>query len=232
MRTIPANILTEIQSNEYRPFDLLDFVVDSTHYRYTSCDIPLVYDGNIYTPRGFEIDRIKYSSNKIVDSVTIKIDNLDSVLTFVFVGGDPKGESVILYQMVIESEWNLLIENGENLLTEGGELIVTEQMSTDTVILFEGILDNWKLDEVELSIKAVNILNQWTQRTLQRHSPSCRWKAFEGTECGYSNGAGWCDRTYTRCAALSNTANFGGFRWLPSIVDKVVWWGNTPENAQ
>jgi len=37
--------------------------------------------------------------------------------------------------------------------------------------------------------------------------------------------ADWCDRTYTKCVTLSNTTNYGGFRWLPSIVDREIWWG-------
>ncbi|GAI73202.1 unnamed protein product, partial [marine sediment metagenome] len=44
-------------------------------------------------------------------------------------------------------------------------------------------------------------------------------------ECGYGGGETWCDRTYARCVVLANSDNFGGFRWLPSIVDKEVFWG-------
>lgn len=34
-----------------------------------------------------------------------------------------------------------------------------------------------------------------------------------------------CDRSYSRCSYLNNTANFSGARWLPSILDKTIWWG-------
>jgi hypothetical protein len=95
----------------------------------------------------------------------------------------------------------------------------------DSVVLFEGEIDRWQGPENEIEITVANIFSRWAQRTLAKQSASCRWKKFKGTECGYSGGQDWCDRTYTRCNALGNTASFGGFRWLPSIIDKEIWWG-------
>jgi hypothetical protein len=96
------------------------------------------------------------------------------------------------------------------------------------VILFEGILDTWSLTEGRLSVSVTNILSTWAQKTLAEHSPSCRWKVFKGDECRYSGAAPGCDRTYARCTTLGNTLHFGGFRWLPSIIDVDIWWGQTP----
>jgi len=48
--------------------------------------------------------------------------------------------------------------------------------------------------------------------------------ALAGT-CRYAGGETWCDRTWERCLALNNTINFGGFRWLPGLFDKEVYWG-------
>jgi hypothetical protein len=98
----------------------------------------------------------------------------------------------------------------------------------DPVTLFQGTIDGWDLDEEKVSLTVASELVQWSQRTLAKHSSSCRWKKFKGTECTYAGAEAWCDRTYTRCAALSNQANFGGFRWLPSIIDKEIWWGPSP----
>ncbi len=92
-------------------------------------------------------------------------------------------------------------------------------------IIFEGTIDSWHLDEEKLNFTIVSLFVQWAQKTLQRHAPSCRWKVFGGTECGYVGGETECDRSYARCLELANTDNFGGFRWLPSIVDKEIWWG-------
>lgn len=97
-----------------------------------------------------------------------------------------------------------------------------------SIEIFEGLIDSWSMSEGKIEITVANILSQWAQRTLSKHSASCRWKEFKGTECGYAGSETWCDRTYARCEVLSNTASFGGFRWLPSIVDKEIWWGRVP----
>ena len=429
MRDINSTVLAQLQAEELRPFLLLDMTIDSTHYRYTDCDVPINYDGNTYAPMGFRAQPIQYSMNRIVDQVQIEIDNLDSVMTSLFVGGTPQGSNVTLKLVLMDNDWHILgqpwglvaaydFDEGEGttlhdrsgngndgtiygepewvtgksgyaldfdgtddyvsipddtslnfglgdfsvswwmnfnpgtsqerwsmgkgrpyLSAEPGWAIsnwttgdpITPQlfvsdgigeenhfvnfasmsrgtwyhlafvvdrstntiktylnsvycntldisalgsfdntsydlwlgkgnavsnysdvrmdevriynralseaeisylynnpgqgMSAGAVTLFEGEIDSWILDEERLQMTVTSIFNRWSQRTLSRHSASCRWKKFKGTECGYSGSATWCDRTYARCQALGNAANFGGFRWLPSIIGKEIWWG-------
>ena len=160
---------------------------------------------NVYTPLGFKFSNVRYSLSNIVDKVDIEIDNLDMVQTAIFVDGTPQGSDVVLSLVVLDA--NLKVVNAS------------------AVTLFEGEIDTWNLNERRLSVTVTSIFYNWGQRTLSKHSPSCRWKAFKSTECGYVGAADWCDRTYTKCATLSNTTNYGGFRWLPSIVDREIWWG-------
>jgi hypothetical protein len=205
MRDIDANILAELAKQELRPFLLLDLAIGGSHYRYTDCDVPLYIEDDTYEPRGFSFTRIGYSSETIVDSVDISVDNLDQVLTSLFVGGTPQAETVILSLVVLDSSYEIV--------------------GATSAIVFQGRIDAWDLDEVTCSITVTSLFSQWSQHTLAKYSASCRWKQFKGAECGYSGGETWCDRTYARCQALGNTDNFGGFRWLPSIVDKEIWWG-------
>lgn len=205
MRDIDSDILAELIKSEFRPFFLFDKEIDSTHYRYTDCDVPIVFGGNTYTPLGFDIAGINYSSRNIVDSVDIHIDNLDSVMTSLFVGGTPQGSTVTLDLVLLDASYDIV--------------------GPASATIFEGTIDDWELDEEKLFETIVSIFSQWAQKTLSKHSASCRCKVFKGTECGYSGGGTWCDRTYARCQTLGNTDNFGGFRWLPSIVDKEIWWG-------
>jgi len=205
MRDIDSNILAELAKQELRPFYLLDMYIDSTHYRYTDCDVPIVFDSNTYTPLGFSIGGVNYSSQNIVDSVDITIDNLDSVMTSIFIGGTPQGSTVTLALILLDSSYAIV--------------------GSASATVFEGTIDTWDLDEERCSITLTSLFSQWAQKTLSKHSPSCRWKEFKGTECGYAGAQTWCDRTYARCQALGNTDNFGGFRWLPSIIDKEIWWG-------
>jgi len=112
--------------------------------------------------------------------------------------------------------------------------VITETSSISiaaSLELFEGIIDNWKMEEGRISVEVTNIFARWQRRTLSRHSPSCRWPVFKGTYCTYTGSGTWCDRSYKRCLTLGNQDNFGGFRWLPSIIDKEIWWGKIPDNA-
>jgi hypothetical protein len=186
--------------------------IDNTVFRYTNCDVPITSSSNIYSPRGFKIDPIGYSLGTIVDQVGIQIDNIDSMLSASFTGSTPQGSEAVLSLVILD----------DNLDLVGGT----------HVTLFEGEIDSFTLKEDTVKMTVTSKLAQWSQKTLSKHSASCRWKVFNsstlgtvGTECASTAGEAWCDRTYDRCAALSNTTNFGGFRWLPSIVDKDIWWG-------
>ena len=102
MRTINASILSELQSEQLRPFFLLSWTIDGTTYRYTDCDIPITVT-NEYSPLGFRFSNIKYSLSNIVDKVDIEIDNVDQVQTAIFVDGTPQGSSVTLSLVTLDS---------------------------------------------------------------------------------------------------------------------------------
>ena len=82
--------------------------------------------------------------------------------------------------------------------------------------------------EDRATIRALNELVLWRKRPLRSASATCPW-TFKGTERGYAGGAGWCDQSYARCSELGNTANFGGFRFLPALMEKQIWWGRVPK---
>lgn len=52
---------------------------------------------------------------------------------------------------------------------------------------------------------------------------------YEVTECAYLGSEAWCDQSYARCCNLGNSGNFGGFRFLPSLMEKDIWWGRVPK---
>jgi hypothetical protein len=206
-RAIDSSILAELEAEGLRPFALLEFTIDSTGYRYTDCDVPVTVNGNVYQPRGFEQQVINYGSGNIVDQTSIDIDNLDQTLTAVFVGGTPQGSDCKIMMCVLDSNYDPI-------------------GTTDHVTLFEGEIGAWQLAEDIINLTVTNQFAQWSQKTLSIHSASCRWKVFKGTECAYSGDVSVCDRTYEQCLSYGNTANFGGYRYLPSLVDKQVWWGS------
>lgn len=201
------NLLEELQVIE---FQSVEFSVGSQDFYFNSSEIPLLVDGsNLYDSRAFSQITGKYSSRSVVDSISIKIDNADDYLTPFFIADEPEGS-----QMIIRRFWLQRSENSGYY-----------QFAADPIIIFDGSIDSWTSSDGEISIKVKSEFNQWNQITLRIQSSSCPWKVFKGTECQYAGGETWCDRTYTRCVALANTANFGGDRWVASIIDKVIWWG-------
>jgi len=242
MRTIDAGIIAELESSEFSPFYLLHLSIDDTDYRYTDCDVPITFDSNTHAPLGFSFQSAQYSVSRIVDKIQIKIDNLDSVMTSIFVGGTPQGAavelSIVLYNAsggAFASSGTLIDTAGVDLLDTAGEdlLDTVSESGASTLsgktVIFDGEIDSWQLNEESLKVTVTSILARWSQRTLSKHPKSCRWKVFKGTECQYAGAETWCDRTHVRCTALSNTAHYGGFRWLPSLVDKDIWWGKKPK---
>ena len=214
-RSYSTLIQAQFESEELRPFYLLEMTIGGTTYRYTDCDIP-IHDSNTYNPRGFKLQPVKYSMGTVVDKLTFTIDNLDSAFTGLFVGSTPQGSAVVLKIVVLDSSYDII---------------------NSAVTLFEGELDAWDLAENQVKVTVTSLFHQWSQTTLSKHSPSCRWKVFNsstlgssGVDCASTVGGGWCDRTYARCLILANSTNFGGYRWLPSLVDKEIWWGRSPNN--
>lgn len=205
MRSIPAGILAEIAKSNWTEFTGISLTIDSTEYLYTDADTAIVVAGDRYEPRGFTFQPISYSKENIVDRASLEMENLDEIFTGLFVGSTVQGETVEIKKIVLPADLTPL-----------------------AVTIFEGTIDDWRLDESKVNITVASVLQRWNQKTMSNYSSSCRWKVFKGTECTYSGAATYCDRSYQRCVDLGNQANFGGYRWLPSIQDKPVWWGQKP----
>lgn len=229
MRTIDASILAELAKIEAKPFKTLELYIDGVYYRYTDCDVPInlgtylqivwasgivweggiewetvVGDTEVYEPRWFEVESVKYSMADIVDQMSVQIDNVDSRMTPSFVGSTPRGDSIEYRQVLLSREGTVI----------GG-----------SILTFQGEIDSYTVDEETIKIVGTSLFHAWGQKTMARHSSSCRWKEFKGAECAYSGGASWCDRTYGRCCEVGNQDNFGGFRFLPDLIGAEIWWG-------
>ena len=237
-RTIDSSMLAKLESGELKPFYLLEMIIGNNSYRFTDCDVPLALpddivgavedltlsvDGSIggasnsvvpgvFTPiSNLKFSPIRYSLARIVDKADIEMSMVENpAMLYEFVGGTPQGSKVILRLVIIDDDNISMV--GDTSFT-----------------LFEGSIDQWNMTEDTLQFTAVSAISQWSQKGLRTHGSSCQWKKFKGqtkdSPCMYSGGQSWCDRTYARCEQLNNTDNFGGFRWLPSIVDKDIWWG-------
>jgi hypothetical protein len=205
-RSLAQAIKDELSALQLFPFFCLDFTDGITDYKYTTLDVPITLAGSpsgTYQSRGFEFESINYTLSNVMDDCTLRIDNLDSVLTAIFVDGT-----------VEETKASVYI----GLLDSAGDIV-------GTVLMFTGEVDAFELDETEVRLVIGSMFTRWANQAYNKHSAYCRWKVFKGTECAYAGAGTWCDRSYVRCNTLGNAANFGGFRFLPSIENKKIWWG-------
>jgi len=206
MKTFSANLIAALEDEEATGIVLLDMQFATT-LRYSNAEIPW-YDAssNLYTPAAIDFGAVNYAPSGAVDTMKIGFPNIDLGMSAVVLGQDVIGKTVIVTVVILDT---------------------TDFAVVDTFESFRGIVDDWALDEDQVTFDLVNELILWRKETLRTASSSCPWP-FKGDECGYSGGETACDRTYNRCTALGNTDNFGGFRFLPSIMEKDIWWGRVP----
>lgn len=205
MRNFDAGIAAEIVKENYHPFFLLELQLASGTLRINDADIP-IYDGsgNLFSFRAFDFGEIKGSTTLAVESMDVEIDDTDKVVGAILLGEDVRNKVAILYFGVIDS--SSVIHYQE---------------------ILRGIIGGYELyDENKARVTITNEFILWSKKCLRPQSSSCPWE-FKGTECAYAGAESWCDQSYDRCAALINTVHFGGERFMPSMVEKEIWWGRT-----
>lgn len=206
MKSFDANITAELAKEIAAIFFKVELQFAST-YRYTDCDIDMYYGGNKYDSFPFSIGNVVNSSGMSVDSLELDFSNVNLAMSSILLGEDIASKPCILSFFMVDSNYTII---------EAEEL-------------FRGLVGEWELTEGKCRIKLVNEFILWSKRTLRTCQASCPWE-FKGTECTYSGAEDWCDQSYDRCADLANTDSFGGFRFLPSLEEKKIWWGRT-QNA-
>jgi phage-related protein len=203
MININEDLLAELESEEVVLFMLLAFDFDTPYYC-TDHDTSLFYDGVKYLHHPFTIEGINFSADMSVDTMNITMDNSDR--TF-------------LARLLSEDARNKTVTASVGCLNTNHQII-------DVLEIFPGILGGWDASEKTVEVTVVNEFVLWQKDTLRVAQSSCPWD-FKGTEgfCGYTGSETWCDQSYDRCLELSNTDNFGGFRFMPSLEEADIWWG-------
>ena len=204
MRDLSELVEAAMASEEGKMFWFLEFQFNTT-VRYTDAEIDFYAGGDKFETMPFEIQTINFGAKTSVDKVIVNIANVDLQMSAIFLNEDVMNKWGILYVGFLDTN-NVIIG--------------------DPIEIFRGLVSTWELNEPTASIVLMNEFVFWNKRTLRKHPPSCRW-AFKGTECTYAGAETWCDRSYARCGALSNTDNFGGERWLPDLMEREIYWGKT-----
>lgn len=200
MRTIPIDVENAYKSETYRETRLVKLDISGECFCMTSWDTKLLYDSEIYQPRGSLVEEISYSMGKNVNETPLKIDDVDQSI-YASLGEHGNENSFVTIWAAIVNDKNLIVS---------------------TVQIFKGTIDYWNTEVGVVNLYGITKFRDFANFTTSKFSASCRWKKFKGTECQYTGTVTECDRTYDTCVGLGNEDNFGGFPFLPDMVRRKI----------
>ena len=205
MKTISTAVNAQLEAEQFQYFYTVEIRLSGTTLYYTDCDRPVHYNNIRYYPAPLGFADIAYAASLSVDQVTVEFGNASLTMSAYLLGEDARNKTIII---------------GQGCMNSGGAVLGITN-------LFQGIIGEWEVREDRATIRALNELVLWRKRPLRSASATCPW-LFKGAECAYAGAGAWCDQSYSRCYELSNQANFGGFRFLPALMEKELWWGRVP----
>jgi len=201
MKGLSSGLLAEKAGSANTPFYLVK--IDNTYF-YTDCDQPITYDSNTYNPAPLQVDGFRSSSDLPLDGGSIKIGNVDLVFSSLVLNGSLANKNVFVYEVYLDSSFEVV----------------------DAELLFEGRIEGQSLTEKWAALTCTPFRYKWGSMTPRRRIVrQCGWM-FKSGRCSYSGVDTLCNKTWEDCTSKSNTARFGGFRFLPERGVKFTW-GNT-----
>jgi hypothetical protein len=208
---LPRRILTPSSGTYKMPFYLFEFFFTDT-LRYTDTDLTVVWSGNIYNPVPIAISGFEKSSLNFAETLTTKTQNVDRAIAAIVLGERIQGKEAAIYV----SEW-----------------MAPGSFANPSVVFkgqFDGISIEEGYDSADVSLGIKNEFVKWDMPVPRStFAGTCQWKFKSGTPgCQYTGAASLCNKTWERCQELSNVNRFRGFRWLPMLQDKEIWWGKNP----
>lgn len=212
---VPAAMMQALSSGTACPVIFVDCQF-TTPIRRANLDVDYYLGGDKYEAGGVTVGDIASGTGSPVSRMQLVLANVDRQLSAILLSNNEQGKPVIVHLGIID----LGEPAGPDMEAPGsgpGGLIAS-------VELFRGELSFYEIQDDVVTLHIVNELIRWRRKTSRRAQSSCPWP-FGGIECTYAGDETWCDQTHDRCAALGNTDNFGGNRFLPEFQEKRIWWG-------
>lgn len=210
MRTLPQNLITEL-SGGANEANFLVYIIDmeTTTPKYlTNADQKIYYEGKVYEAWGINFGGAEYSISPTVDKVNVELDNVDETFSQMLQTSEMRGKRFLMRLAALDQNMSVL----------------------GTVIHFDGILDVARAKKKSFKIDIYNHMILWKKKVPRRtHQPTCTWTFKDAVTCKYAGATTTCDKSWEECLSMGNSINFGGFRWLPSMADKQIWWGSVPK---
>jgi len=190
---------TEIAKAALKTRTLITISLDSDTKRILANDSSanIVINSNTYYARMVQTSGIETSLDGTTDSMSISVSD-------------------------IAQEFSGLVAEDGDVLTNREckveEIIFDGNTSTiigNPVLLFDGKINKIQLTAKSFVFTVERILNNYSSLSPNMvFDVNCQWK-FKDSRCTYSGAETKCDKTLTRCQALANITNFGGY---PSVV--------------
>jgi len=189
-------------------FHLYEFYFSGTVYL-TDADRHVFWSANTYAPFPIMFDSPVKDREPQGSVLRLATSNIDRSIAAMVLNENPQGKRVVMRR---------------SLWTSPGSY-------TDPSVVYDGKIDSVSIAEEEetasVSFEIRNDFALW-EKSLPRamYTMTCNW-IFKSTTpgCQYTGASSLCNRTWERCVELSNTDRFRGFRHLPSIEEKEIWWG-------
>ena len=199
---LDENLVTEnVWGNEELTAGVFVQIDFATTVRYSDMDVDMYHSGNRYTAAAITVGGFDFGSDLSVDRCTISIQNVDLAMSATLINTDELGATVAV--------------------SIGG--ISSTQRIYDLERIFTGELTGYAIAEKTAQLTCSGLMARWMKKTLRTAQATCPWP-IGGTECGYA-GDEQCSQMYSRCNNLGNHLNFGGFVYLPELMEKKIYWG-------
>lgn len=222
MRNLPQELLTELTVEFSRIGHLVEIVLNTgnpaLNLYYADVDGDVVWDSGqgfgvrTYLSRGIAFDKAQYSLLPKVDNLSFEIDNVQLEVSAAVMNNETRGKQCNIWRAAFGHAAHSANKNPYGVI--------------GATPLFIGYLDRTEITNQRASFTVLNHFQKWNMPTpRRRHSAKCPWTFKDADTCKYGGIESWCDHSYDRCLALNNALNFGGFRWLPSLVDREIRWG-------
>ncbi|SMO62012.1 Uncharacterized conserved protein [Balnearium lithotrophicum] len=201
MQSLPSETLKRLESLFSTTCLLLVFYLEEP-LRFANLDIDVWYEGKRYVSVPFKIDEVSRDGRLTSDTLVVTFDNVSLIPASTFLNGDKRGNGA-------EVKYALIDDFGKPV---------------SVFSVFDGIIDQVRIKDGTAEITLVSDLTRFSKNTFRKHIALCPWR-FKDQNCKYSGPAFSCDKTYETCQKLGNTKHFGGFRYLPNIMEKQLPWG-------
>lgn len=207
MRSLPAQLNTELLKEASFLTHLVEMHLSSTVY-YTDLDVDVIYQGHTYLSWGLSFSAAEYSLTPQIDKISVEFDNVNGEFSAFALGEEVRGKKCVIRLAALSAPATILAASTK----------------------FAGVIDSCSIDHQRAKFEVYNPWLFWKRKTPRRiHQATCPWPFKSAGLCQYTGSETWCDQSYDRCLALENMSNFGGFRFLPSLVNKQIWWGRSPK---